>query len=218
VLPGAAPHTVEARAGSVAEAFRKESRLLVLIIGLLVFLGMHSVRVFADDWRSARISTIGANRWRGLYSLASLVGFGLIVWGYSMARATPVVLWNAPGWSRHAAALLVLVAFVLVAAAYSPPNHFKAALGHPMLVGTKVWAFAHLLANGTLADLLLFGSFLVWAVMAFGNARARDRRAGVSYPAGTMKGTVISVVAGSLVWILFAFYLHRALIGVQPLG
>ena len=190
----------------------------VLIAGLLVFLGLHSVRVFADGWRAAQISRLGERGWKGLYALGSLIGFALIVWGYSLARKTPVILWNAPDWSRHAAALLVLVAFVLVAAAYSPRNHFKAALGHPMLLGTKVWAFAHLLANGTLADLLLFGSFLIWAVFTFRSARVRDRLAQISYPAGTVRGTVIAVVAGLVAWALFAFYLHGLLIGVRPLG
>jgi uncharacterized membrane protein len=192
--------------------------LPVLIIGLLVFLGLHSVRVVADGWRSAQIAKMGEGGWRGLYTVGSLIGFALIVWGYSLARQTPVVLWNAPGWSRHAAALLVLVAFVLIAAAYSPRNHIKASVGHPMLVGTKVWAFAHLLSNGTLADLLLFGSFFAWAVVTFRSARVRDRRSHVSYPAGTARGTIITVVAGFAAWAVFAFYLHGLLIGVRPLG
>jgi uncharacterized membrane protein len=192
--------------------------LLVLIIGLLVFLGLHSVRIVADGWRSAQISRLGERRWKGLYAVGSLIGFALIVWGYSLARQAPVILWNAPVWSRHLAALLVLIAFVLIAAAYSPRNHLKASLGHPMLVGTKVWAFAHLLSNGTLADLLLFGSFLVWAVVAFRSARLRDRLAHVSYPAGTARGTIITVVAGVAAWAIFAFYLHDLLIGVRPLG
>jgi uncharacterized membrane protein len=192
--------------------------LLVLIVGLIVFLGLHSVRVFADGWRSSRIATWGEGRWKGLYSLGSLVGFALIVWGYSMARKAPVVLWNAPDWSRHATALLVLLAFILIAAAYSPPNHFKAALGHPMLLGTKAWAAGHLLSNGNLADLLLFGTFLVWAIVTFRSARIRDRLAHVTYPAGTARGTIIALVAGIVVWAAFAFYLHGLLIGVRPLG
>jgi uncharacterized membrane protein len=191
--------------------------LLILIIGLAVFLGLHSVRVFADGWRSSQIARLGESRWKGAYALGSLIGFALIVWGYGLARQAPVVLWNAPGWSRHLAATLTLVAFILVAAAYSPPNHFKAALGHPMLVGTKAWALAHLFSNGTLADLLLFGGFLAWAVAAYASARRRDRLAGVSYPRPTVRGTIVSLAAGLVGWALFAFYLHGLIIGVQPL-
>jgi uncharacterized membrane protein len=192
--------------------------LLILIIGLAIFLGLHSVRVFADGWRSSQIARHGESRWKGAYALGSLIGFALIVYGYGLARTAPVVLWTAPDWSRHLAATLTLVAFVLVAAAYSPPNHFKAALGHPMLVGTKAWALAHLFSNGTLADLLLFGGFLAWAIAAYGSARRRDRLAGVSYPRATARGTIVSLAAGLVGWALFAFYLHGLMIGVQPLG
>ena len=192
--------------------------MLVLIVGLLVFLGVHSTRIVAQDWRSARIAGLGENRWKGIYSVASLVGFGLIIWGYSLARQEPAVLWNAPVWSRHLAALLMLVAFVLLAAAYVPRNHIKSAIGHPMFVGVKVWALGHLLSNGTLADLLLFGSFLVWAALGFRSARARDRQAQVSYPAGTAGATVATLVAGVAGWAIFTYLLHRPLIGVSPLG
>ena len=189
-----------------------------LILGLAVFLGMHSIRIVADDWRSARIAARGERPWKGFYAVASLVGFALIVWGYSLARQNPVQLWSAPVWSRHASSLLVLLAFILIAAAYVPRNHLKAAIGHPMYAGAKLWAVGHLLANGTLADLLLFGSFLVWAVAGFRSSRARDRRAGVSYPAGTAGRTIETVVIGTVVWAIFAFYLHGPLIGVRPLG
>ena len=189
-----------------------------LILGLAVFLGMHSIRIVADDWRSARIAARGERPWKGFYAVASLVGFALIVWGYSLARQNPVQLWSAPVWSRHASSLLVLLAFILIAAAYVPRNHLKAAIGHPMYAGTKLWAVGHLLGNGTLADLLLFGSFLVWAVAGFRSGRARDRRAGVSYPAGTAGRTIETVVIGTAVWAIFAFYLHGPLIGVRPLG
>ena len=192
--------------------------MLVLILGLVVFLGIHSTRIFADDWRSARIAGLGERRWKLLYTVASLVGLALIVWGYGMARTEPVVLWNPPLWTRHLASLLVLVAFVLIAATYVPPNHFKAALGHPMYAGVKAWAFAHLLSNGTLADVLLFGAFLLWAILGFRSGRVRDRKAQVTYPAGTARGTTIAVVAGAVFWAVFAFLLHGPLIGVRPLG
>src|SRR5262245_56698561 len=132
-----------------------------LIVGLLIFLGAHSVRIFAEEWRTQRIARLGDKRWKGIYSLVSLVGFGLIVWCYGLAREHPLDLWDPPSWTRHAAAPLTLVAFILFAAAYVPANRIKARLGHPMILGVKVWALAHLLSNGRLADVVLFGSFLV---------------------------------------------------------
>jgi len=192
--------------------------MTALIVGLVLFLGAHSLRIVADDWRTRSIARIGEKPWKGLYALVSVAGFVLIVWGYGIARAQPVVLWTPPVAMRHVAALLTLVAFVLVAAGNVPRNSIRAKLGHPMLLGTKVWAFAHLLANGTLADLLLFGGFLAWAVLCYRSARRRDRAAGTVYAVGSVRNTAIAVIAGVLAWALFAFWLHAAWIGVAPLG
>lgn len=192
--------------------------MTALIAGLLLFLGPHAVRIFADGFRQRQIAAHGLGRWKALYSLLSLAGLVLIVWGYGQARLHPVLLWEPPRGLRHAALLLTLVAFVLLAASDSPRNHIKAAVHHPMVLGVKVWAFAHLLANGMLADVLLFGSFLVWAIVLYAVSRRRDRREGTVYPPGTLRGTVITLVAGVGVWLLFLFWLHTWLIGVSPLG
>ena len=189
--------------------------MIVLILGLLIFLGVHSTRLVADDWRTAQIAHRGERPWKGLYALASLVGLVLIVWGFGQARVDPIVIWNPPAGMRHVTALLVLAAFVLIAATYVPANHIKAAVGHPMVLGVKLWAFAHLLSNGRLADVLLFGAFLIWAAASFAVSRRRDRLAGTTYPAGTVKGDVIVAVAGVAGWALFALYLHLWLIGVR---
>lgn len=189
-----------------------------LILGLLMFLGMHSARIFADGWRSQVIAQRGAGAWKGLYTVVSLVGFGLIVWGYGQARLAPQVLWATPVWTRHLAGLLMLVALVLLVAAYVPGNGIKARLHHPMVLGVKVWAFAHLLANNTLADLLLFGGFAVWAVLDFRSARQRDRAAGTAYAPGRAGATALTVLLGSGLWAAFAFWLHAVLFGVRPFG
>jgi uncharacterized membrane protein len=189
-----------------------------LILGLIVFLGLHSVRIVADDWRTAQVKRLGENTWKGLYSLLSIAGFGLIVWGFGLARQQPVALWVAPVAMRHIAALLTLVSFVLLAATYVPGNAIKARLHHPMLLGVKVWAFAHLLCNGTLAEILLFGAFLAWAVPCYIAAKKRDRAAGRQYPAGTAGGTAAAVVAGLAAWVGFTFWGHAMLIGVRPFG
>ena len=189
-----------------------------LILGLIIFLGVHSVRIVAEDWRTQTRSRMGELPWKGLYSVASLVGFGLLVWGFGLARQQPTQLWSPPTAMRHLAALLTLGSFILLAAAYVPGNHIKAVLHHPMVLAAKAWALAHLLANGNLAHVVLFGSFLLWAVLDFTAARRRDRAAGTTYPRGSAGATAITVIAGLLGWLAVALWLHGWLIGVRPLG
>ena len=188
----------------------------LLILGLIVFLGAHSVRVFADSWRKGQIARIGEGPWKGLYSLVSIAGFALLIWGYGRARADTAVLWQPPSWTYYLAALFTLAAFVLVAAAYVRGTRIKSALHHPMLLGVKSWAFGHLIANGTLADVVLFGGFLVWAIVDFAASRRRDRIAGTTYPAGTVARDAIAIAIGVVAWAVFAFYLHERWIGVRP--
>jgi uncharacterized membrane protein len=190
----------------------------LLILGLILFLGAHSVRVVADDFRARQISKLGEKPWKAAISVVSLIGFVLIVYGYGAARLDPVYLWQPPVWTRHLAALLTIPAFILLVAAYVPGTRIKAAVGHPMVAGVKIWAFSHLIANGTLADLLLFGSFLAWAVVDYVAARRRDRRAGTRYPAGPVTRDVVAVAIGLAAWAAFALWLHAPLIGVRPFG
>jgi len=192
--------------------------MTLLLLGLALFLGVHSTRIVAEGWRTATVARVGEKPWKAIYSLLSIAGFVLLVIGYGAARQSPVVLFAPPVWTRHLAALLTIPAFVLLVAAYVPGNAIKRAIGHPMVAGVKVWALAHLLANGTLADVLLFGTFLAWAVLGFIAARRRDRAAGTTYPAGPGSRTAITVVVGLVAWAVFAFALHRPLIGVAPFG
>lgn len=192
--------------------------MMELLLGLLIFLGVHSVRIVAEDWRTATLARRGEAVWKLGYTALSLLGFGLIIWGFGQARLTPVVLWPSVRGMNHLAALLTLIAFVLLAAAYVPRNHLKAKLRHPMILGVKLWALAHLLANNTLADLLLFGAFLVWAVLCFRAARQRDRAGATPPPpVGTALGTALTLLIGVAAWAGFAFWAHAALIGVRPL-
>jgi uncharacterized membrane protein len=192
--------------------------MTVLVLGLVLFLGTHSVRIFADDWRSRQIARLGEGPWKGIYSLLSAAGLVLIVWGYGLARAQPTLLWAPPVAMRHVSALLVLIAFILIAAAHVKGNRIKARLGHPMVAGVKVWAFAHLIANGTLNAVVLFGAFLAWAILDFMSARRRDRRAGTVYPVGPVSRDAIAIVAGVIGYGVFAFWLHGWWIGVRPFG
>ena len=191
--------------------------MAILILGLLLFLGVHSTRIVADGWRSAMVARLGLNRWKGIYSAISIAGFVLILWGYGLARPG-VPLWSPPAWTAHLAALFTLAAFVLLAATYVPRNQIQATLHHPMVLGVQLWALAHLLANGTQLHVLLFGAFLVWALVSFLAARRRDRTQGRTYPPGRPAMTLAALAVGAGLWAAFALWLHERWIGVAPLG
>lgn len=193
--------------------------MAALVLGLVLFLGLHSTRIFAEGWRTQTMESFGEKEYKLLYSVLSIAGFALVVWGYGLARHDPVILWNQPPvWTRHLASLLTLAAFVLLVAAYVPGNAIKAKLRHPMILGVKVWALAHLVSNNTLADLVLFGSFLVWAVLDYRAARRRERTLATVMTQGPMSRTILTVVVGVIAWAVFAMWAHRVLIGVSPLG
>ena len=200
------------------DAKNESTNMTYLILGLILFLGVHSLRMVGEGWRTRVRASAGEATFKGVYSVLSILGFALIVWGFGVARQTPVQLWSPPVAMRHVAALLTLVSFILLAAAYVPGNSIKARLHHPMVLGVKVWALAHLLANGNLAHGVLFGSFLVWAIWNFAASRRRDRLTGVTYPPGKGSATAITVVVGIAAWLAFALFLHGWLIGVRPFG
>jgi len=189
--------------------------MTVLISGLLLFLGVHSVRIFAEGWRTRQLARLGEARWKGLYSLVSALGLGLIVWGVGLTRADPIMVWAPEAGMRHLAALLTLPAFILLVAAYVPGNRIKRAVGQPMAAGVALWALAHLLSNGRLSDLLLFGGFLAWSVLSYSAAQGRDRAAGVQCAVGSIGCDALSVAIGVAAWAGFAAYLHAWMIGVR---
>jgi len=164
------------------------------------------------------IARLGDGRWKGIYSAVSLIGLILMVWGYGLSRLDPIVLWDPPVWTKHVAIVLMLVAFVLLAAFLVPAGRIKARLGHPMILSVKVWALAHLLANGTLADLVLFGSLLIWAIADFAASRRRDRTQGTVRIAGPARNDALAAGVGVVIWAAFVWRLHEWLIGVNPLA
>ena len=188
--------------------------MLLLIVGLVVFLGIHSMRILAPEWRDAQRERFGEGRWKGLYSLASLAGFVLVVWGYARAWPVAPVLYEPPVFMKHITLALMLPAMIAVMVFNLPPGRLKPALKHPLLVATKIWAFAHLLANGDLASLLLFGSFLGWAVL---DRIAAGRRGDQVPTAGPAKWDIIAVASGSVLYVLFIWKLHYWLFWVTPI-
>lgn len=193
--------------------------MTVLIIGLLVFLGAHSVRIFAEEWRLRCIENWGPGRWKGAYSLLSIIGFSLLVVGFEQARTPVHVVWEPPLWTWHISVFLNLLASILMTAAYVPQNAIKLALKDPMILAVKTWALAHLVSNGTLAGIILFGSFLVWAVLDFRACRKRRALLGaVPNSQVSVQKTVFTVAIGAGAWLLIAGYAHRVIVGVSPLA
>jgi uncharacterized membrane protein len=186
--------------------------MLMLLCGLILFLGVHALRIPNEAWREAALRRLGPGGYKAAYSLVSVLGLVLIVYGYGQARMEPWVLWQPPVATKHLAGLLTALAFVLLLAPYFRGNLFSARLGHPMVLGVKLWAFAHLLANGTVADVVLFGAFLLWAVLCFRAARRRQPASG----GGRWLPTLACVGAGLALWAGFALWAHAAWIGVRP--
>lgn len=191
-----------------------------LIVGLVLFLGVHSVSIVAPGARDRWAGALGDNGWKGLYSVLSLAGLVLIVMGYGAAREAPVILYTPPAGLRHLAALLMLPVFILLLAAYLP-GRIQRAARHPMLAAVKFWALAHLLANGSLADVLLFGGFLAWAVadrISVKRRAAAGLRVGPPLKLSGPDRDLWAVIGGLLVYGVFAGWAHGALFGVRPFG
>ncbi|MEM1364625.1 MAG: NnrU family protein [Pseudomonadota bacterium] len=186
----------------------------VLIVGLLLFLGVHFSRVLAPATRERIIAERGENAWKGGYTIVSLIGFGLIIWGYGLARDASELYWVAPDGLRPVVWLVMLVSFVLVISSNGPRSHIRAAVRHPMTVGVLLWAGAHLAINGDTVAILLFGTFLIWAVvLAFASYR---RPVPADLPAPSWGADAVAVVVGGGLWVLFLVWGHLYLFGVSP--
>lgn len=188
----------------------------LLVLGLILFFATHSISMISEDWRHRQVARLGEWRWKGLYSLVALVGLWLIIWGYGLARYDPVVLYSSSVGLRHLALLLLIPVFPLLLAAYLP-GRIQSLIHHPMLIATQLWAIAHLLANGTLADVLLFGTFLIWAVA---NHFSLKRRTPLFVPCAPLSpwNDYIAVIGGLALYVAFILWLHIGLIGVSPIG
>ena len=190
--------------------------MAILIAGVFLFFATHSISIVNASWRDRMVARMGEVPWQGVYSLLALAGLLLMIWGYGDARQEPVILYVPPPWLRHVALLLLVFVFPLALAAYLP-GRIKAATKHPLLAATKVWAFAHLLANGNLADVILFGSFLAWAVVDRISMKHRDQRPVPGAPPSRWNDA-IAVLAGLGLYVTFMHGLHMWLFGVSPVG
>lgn len=192
--------------------------MTILIAGIILFLGIHLLRVIKPDFRAAMVARMGENGWKGAYSVASLLALVVLVYGYAVARPVAVDLWYPPVWTAHLALTLMLLAVICLVAGFLPAGYIATRAKHPMVLSVKIWALAHLLANGDLASVLLFGSFLAWGVI-LRIALKRRQRAGllVLRPFVSGRYDLIAVVIGIVVWLAFITKLHLLLFGVAPL-
>ena len=189
----------------------------LLILGLVLFLSVHTLTTQRDA-RAALIGKLGDGGYKGLYSLASFAGLALIVWGYSVYRATGWIdVWYPPVAMRHITLLLMLPAVIFVVASYIRGRIYTT-LKHPMLAGIKLWALAHLLANGDLGSIILFGSFLAWAVYDRISLKHRSDPGAPPIPVGGFRNDVIAVVLGAVVYLGLALVFHPFVIGVPVMG
>jgi uncharacterized membrane protein len=189
----------------------------IMILGLAAFIGMHVVTTQRDT-RAALIARLGEGPYKGLYAAASIVGLVLIGWGFGMYRATGWVdVWYPPAWTRHVTVLLVLIASICVVAAYSP-GRIKTTLKHPMLVGVKLWAVAHLISNGDLGSIILFGSILGWAVFDRISLKRRTDPGAPPIPAGGPMKDVVAIAGGIVLFLVLGFLFHPYVVGVPAFG
>lgn len=185
--------------------------MLLLIIGLVVFFLPHSVPIAVPEWNERAMLRLGRWQWRAVHSIFSLVGLVLIVYGFGLARQQPVVCYVPPAWMHHVTFLLMLPVFPLLLAGLMP-GRIQTVLKHPALVAIKLWAFAHLLSNGMLADVVLFGTFLLWAVADRIALRRHPRTQARGLPPSRYNDA-IAVAAGLVLYGLFFYRLHLWLIG-----
>jgi uncharacterized membrane protein len=190
--------------------------MALLIIGLIVFLGSHSTRIFAESWRTKMIAQIGEKKWKVICTLFSIFGFTLLVIGYGQVRQSTIQLWQPPTFGVHLALLLNMFTFILLASSAPNNNMIRVKLKHPMILGVKVWALAHLLANGTLVDTILFVAFLIWALLDFRAARQRPSPIQENVVISP-RATGVTIFSGIVAWVVFLLWGHKWLIGVSPL-
>lgn len=188
--------------------------MTVLVIGLILFFGVHSLRMVAPGFRDAQVARFGGDNWKGVFSLFALPGIILIVWGYALARPEAAFFYEPEVWVKHLNATIMAIAFVIMATNQRPEGLIKRTVKHPMLVSTLLWAAGHLLANGDMASILLFGSFLVWSVADLVSA---VRRPASPVVPGTWRDDVFALVVGGGLYAVFLFWAHAWLFGVTPL-
>ncbi|WP_416407342.1 NnrU family protein [Agrobacterium rosae] len=193
--------------------------MLLLILSLLFFLGTHSLRIVAPDFRNRMIARMGEGPWKGVYSLVSVIAIAFVAYAFDQARQVTGILYSPPIWTSHIALTLMLIAMICLVASLLPAGHIATKTKHPLILAVKIWALAHLLANGETSSVLLFVSVLAWGVVMRISLKRRQRAGEVvTRPFVSARYDIIAVVLGIVLWAAFIWKLHEWLIGVQPLA
>lgn len=192
--------------------------MALLVLGIVVFLGIHLVRSFAPGLRAVMIKRSGTGTWRAIHGIASIVGLGLITIGFDQARATTGMLYTPPVFMAHIALALMLIASICLVAAFLPAGKIRVATKHPAILAIKIWALAHLIANGETASVLLFGAFLAWGVILRISMKRRWRAGEITYPAFvSYRYDLAAVALGAALYGVIVWRLHELVIGVAPI-
>ena len=191
--------------------------MLILIVGLAIFFAVHSVRLLIPDWREMAVTKAGLMSWRVRFGMLSLLSLGFIFMGYGQARLSPIWLWFPPVFMPHVTSFIMFVTLFFFCSAMVPKTTLRRITGYPLYLAVKLWAIAHLLSNGNLADVLLFGSFLIWAIVSFAIFRRRDRKAGVKAEESSIRFDLIAFGFAGVSWFAIVVFFHKAVIGVSPL-
>ncbi|NTJ07833.1 NnrU family protein [Rhizobium lusitanum] len=191
--------------------------MALLILGIVLFLGVHLIRVVAPGLRTSMIASIGEAGWKIAYSVASILTLILLIYGFGQARdMTPI--WSPPFWMSHITILLMLFAMICLVASLLPAGHIAVRTKHPMVLSVKIWALAHLLSNGDGAAILLFAAFLAWGVILRISLKRRQRAGEITLrPFVSAKYDLYAIIIGVVVWALIIWKLHAWIIGVSPL-
>ncbi|SBS32784.1 NnrU protein [Marinomonas spartinae] len=191
--------------------------MLILVIGLVMFFVLHSVQIMAPKWREEGMLRHGKMRWQMRFGMGALISVAFIWMGFTQVRLDPTWIWLPPAWIRQVSSLLMLFSFYFAACALIPGTKLKAMTGRPFLLAVKLWAFAHLISNGKLEDIIIFGSFLVWSIVAYAVLRRRDRAEGIKHDYIGIHMDLAAFTITMITWFGMVFYFHKLLFGVAPL-
>ncbi|WFR99738.1 NnrU family protein [Rhizobium tumorigenes] len=193
--------------------------MALLVVSIILFLGVHLIQALAPGFRLSMIARLGRPSWIVLQSVASLLTLVLLIYAFSIARYETTVLYSPPAWASHITLTLMLIASICLVAGLLPAGHIAAKTKHPTVLAVKIWALAHLLANGDSAGVLLFASFLAWGVVVRISLKRRARAGEITpRPFVSVKYDAAAVVLGIVLWGAIIWKLHEWLIGVSPLA
>jgi uncharacterized membrane protein len=194
---------------------RGNLNMIIFIMGFIIFFGIHSISLFSRPLRDRLLARIGESKWKGYFTLLAILGLTLLVMGYVEVRKTPTFVYHLPDWFRSLVWILMLPVFPLLILAYLPGT-FREMIPHPMVTSIILWSGSHLLVNGTLGDIILFGMFFIWSIGIYISMVKHPRDGGLKQPVSLqMKYDLIAMVTGLILYFSYFLWLHEMIIGMR---